>query len=72
MSVEGDYVWTSAARARGSPIVVLSLQSGSEPTILSSQTLKATAVVKFDIHMYQDVILSAQDDANWLRAYDRV
>jgi len=36
MSVEGDYVWTSAARAKGSPIMVLSLQSQSEPIILSS------------------------------------
>jgi len=29
-------------------------------------------VVKFDKHMYQDVILSGQDDEDWLRAYDRV
>jgi len=29
-------------------------------------------VVKFDKHMYQDVILSGQDDEDWLKAYDRV
>jgi len=72
MSVKGDYVWTAAARARDSPIMVSSLQSRVEPIILSSQTLKAISVVKFDKHMYQDVILSGQDDEEWLKAYDRV
>jgi len=72
MSVEGDYVWTSAARARDPPIMVLSLQSQVEPIILSSQTLKAIPVVRFDKHMYQDMILSGQDDEDWLKAYDRV
>jgi len=72
MSVEGDYVWTSAARAKGSPIMVSSLQSLSEPIVVSSHTLKVIPVVKFDKHMYQDVILSGQDDEDWLKAYDRV
>jgi hypothetical protein len=70
-SVKGDYVWTSAARAKGSPIMVSSLQSRAEPIIFSSQTLKAIPVVKFDKHMYQDVILSGQEDEDWLKAYDR-
>jgi hypothetical protein len=71
-SVEGDYVWTSAARAKGSQIIVSSLQSRAEPIILSSRTLKAIPTVKFDKHMYQDVILSGQDDEDWLKAYERV
>jgi hypothetical protein len=29
-------------------------------------------MVKFDKHMYQDVILSNPDDEDWLKAYDRV
>jgi len=52
--------------------MVSSLQSRSEPIILSSQTLNMIPVVKFDNHMYQDVVLSSQDDEDWLRAYDRV
>jgi len=72
MSVEGDYVWSSAARPEGSTVIISSLQSGSEPIILSSQILKAIPVVKFDKHMYQDVILSGQDDEDWLKAYDRL
>jgi hypothetical protein len=42
-----------------------------EPIIFSSQTLKAIPVVKFNKHVYQDVILSGQDDEDWLRACDR-
>jgi hypothetical protein len=72
MSVEGDYVWTVAARAKGLPIMVLSLQSPSELTIHSSQILKAIPVVKFDKCIYQDVILSSQDAEDWLKAYNRV
>jgi len=72
MSVEGDYVWTSVSRAKGSPIMVWSIQSRSEPTILSSLTLKVIPVVKFDKRIYQDVILSGQDDEDWLKAYNRV
>jgi hypothetical protein len=72
MSVEGDYVWTSAATAKDSPIMVSSLQSRAEPIIFSSHTLKALPVVKFDKHMYQDEILSGQDDEDWLKAYNRV
>jgi hypothetical protein len=70
-SGEGDYFWTSPARAKGSPIMVSSLQSRAKPTILSSQTMKVIPVVKFDKHMYQDVILSGQEDKDWLKAYDR-
>jgi hypothetical protein len=72
MSVEGDYVWTSAARAKGSPIMVSSLQSWSEPIILSSQTLRTIPAVKFDKHMYQDGILYGQDDEDLPKAYDKV
>jgi len=71
-SVEGDYVWTSAATVKGSPIMVSSLQSQAEPLILSSHILKAIPMVKFDPHMYQDVIISGQDDEDWLKAYDKV
>jgi hypothetical protein len=42
-----------------------------EPIIFSSQTLKAIPVFKFNKHVYQDVILSGQDDEDWLRACDR-
>jgi hypothetical protein len=52
LAVEADYVWTSAARTKGSPIMVSSLQSRVEPIVISSQTLKAIPVVKFDKHMY--------------------
>ena len=40
MLVKGDYVWTSAARAQDSPIMVSSLQSRAEPIIFSSQNWK--------------------------------
>jgi hypothetical protein len=58
ISVERDYVWTAAARARDLPIMVSSLQSQVERIILSFQTLKAIPVVKFDKHRYQDVYIS--------------
>jgi hypothetical protein len=72
MSVEGEYVLTSASRAKGSTIIISSLQSWLEPLILSSQTLKAIPVVKLNRHMYQDMILSRQDVADWPKAYDIV
>jgi len=72
LSVEGDYVSISAARAKSSPIVVSSLQSRLESIVFSSQTVKTIPVVKFDKHTYQDVIISVQDDEDWLKAYDRV
>jgi len=72
MSVEGDNVWTSATRAKGSPIMVSSLQTQLEPIILSSQILKTICVVKFDKHKYQDVNLSGQDDEDWLKADNQV
>jgi hypothetical protein len=71
MSFVGYDVWTSAATAWDSPIMILSLQSRAEPILLSPKTLKAIPVVKFDKHMYQDVILAGKDDEDWLRAYDR-
>jgi hypothetical protein len=72
MSVEGDYVWTSSARAKRSLIMVSFLQSRSATIVFSSQTVKIVPMVKFDKHMYQDVILSNPDDEDWLKAYDRV
>ena len=51
--------------------MVLSLQSRVEPIILSSRILTAIPVVKFDKHMYQNVILTGQDDKDWLKAYDK-
>jgi hypothetical protein len=33
--------------------------------------LKAIPVVKVDKHVYQDFILSGQDDEDWLKAYGR-
>jgi len=35
------------------------------------QRLKAITVVKFNKHMYQDLIISDQDDEDWLQAYHR-
>jgi len=69
MSVEADHVSTSAALAKGSVIMVWSLQLWAEPIIISSQTLKAILVIKFDQLMCQDAILSGQDDKDWLKAY---
>jgi hypothetical protein len=34
--------------------------------------LQAIPVVKFDKHVYEDVLLSGQDDEDRLKAYDRV
>jgi len=72
LSVGGDFIWTAAARAKRSTIMVLFHQLQSKPIILSSQTFTAITVLKFDKHIYQNVILSAQEDEDWLEAYDRV
>jgi len=52
--------------------MVSSLQSRSEPIILSFQKSKVIPVVKFNKRMYRYVILSGQDDEDWLKADDRV
>jgi hypothetical protein len=44
MSDEGDNVWTTAAGAKGSPMMVSSVQSGSDPTIVAFQPLKVIPV----------------------------
>jgi len=51
--------------------MVSSCELRAEPIILSSQKLNAIPVVKFDKHMYPNVISSGQDDEDWLKAYDK-
>jgi hypothetical protein len=71
-SGEGYDIWTLAATTVCTPITVESLQSQGEPNILLSQILKATAMLNFVIHMYQDVIMSGRDEYHCLVAYDTV
>jgi len=52
--------------------MVSTLQSWSEPIILPSQTLKAIPVLKINKHMYQDMILSCQDDEYLFQGYNKV
>jgi hypothetical protein len=52
--------------------MVSTVQSRAEPINFSSQILKDIRIVKFYKHMYQDVILSGQEDEDWLKSYDRV
>jgi hypothetical protein len=72
VTVQGEYVRTLAAIVKGSPKLVLSTQSQSGPNVMSFKTFKDIAAVKFNTHMFQDVILSAEDEEDWHKVYARV